>query len=215
MSLTLYAHPFSSYCWKALIGLYETDIPFTYRHMEHEGAGAELAALWPFGRFPLLVDDGRTVVETSIILEHLCVHQGAKLIPVDADLALEARFMDRFFDNDVMTPMNVSVSNALRPEGSKDPYGVDKSLAALERAYGWLEGKLEGRTWAVGETFTIADCAAAPALFYADWVLRIGDQYPTVQAYRARLNARPSVLRCIEEARPYRPYFPLGAPDRD
>jgi glutathione S-transferase len=215
MTLTLYSHPFSSYCQKVLIGLYETDIPFTYRHMEHEGAGAELVALWPFGRFPLLVDGDKPVFESSIILEHLSLYRGAELIPSDPALALEARFMDRFFDNDVMTPMNVPVANALRPEGSKDQFGVEKAMAALDRAYGWLEKKLVGRTWAAGETFTLADCAAAPSLFYADWVLQIGDQYPLVKAYRARLNARPSFARCIEEARQYRNYFPLGAPERD
>ena len=215
MPLTLYAHPFSSYCWKALIGLYEADVPFTYRHMEHDGAGAELAAIWPFKRFPVLVDDGKPVIEATIILEHLCLHHGASLLPADPDSALEARFLDRVFDNDVMTKMNVPVGNAMRPDDAKDPWGVEQALAHLERAYAWLEQRLAGRTWAAGETFTLADCAAAPSLFYADWVLPIADAYPLVKAYRARLNARPSVARCIEEARPYRGYFPLGAPDRD
>jgi glutathione S-transferase len=217
MSLTLYSHPFSSYSQKVLIGLYENGTPFTYRHMEEPGANEELEALWPFKRFPVLVDDGRAVIETSIILEHLDLfHPGpVRLIPADAKTALEVRFMDRFFDLDVMTPMNVVVANALRPADAKDPYGVDKAKAALERAYGWLENKLGGRTWAAGEHFSLADCAAAPSLFYADWVHRIGPQFPMVTAYRARLLARPSIARAVDEARPYRGYFPLGAPDRD
>jgi glutathione S-transferase len=217
MSLTLYSHPFSSYSQKVLIGLYENGTAFTYRHMEEPGANEELEALWPFKRFPVLVDDGATVIETSIILEHLDVfHPGpVRLIPADAKAALEVRFMDRFFDLDVMTPMNVVVANALRPDGAKDPYGVDKAKAALERAYAWLENKLAGRTWAAGDQFSMADCAAAPSLFYADWVHRIGPQFPTVTAFRARLLARPSIARAVDEARPYRGYFPLGAPDRD
>ena len=114
-----------------------------------------------------------------------------------------------------MTKMNVAVLNALRPADLKDPWGVEQAMAHLEKAYGWLERTLKGRTWAVGETFSLADCSAAPSLFYADWVHPIADKYPTVKAYRARLLAHPSVSSCVEEARPYRGYFPLGAPDRD
>ena len=216
MSLVLYAHPFSSYCWKALIALYENDTPFTYRHMEHEGAGEERAALWPFGKFPVLVDDGRMVAESSIIIEHLDLHHSGptRFLPDDPKAALEVRFMDRFFDHYVMTPMNKPVAETLRPDGRRET-ALGEAAKELETAYAWLEIALANRTWAAGEAFTMADCAAAPSLFYADWVHQIGDAYPAVRAYRARLLARPSMARCVEEARRYRHYFPLGAPDRD
>ena len=217
MALTLYSHPFSSYCQKVLIALWENDIPFTYRHLEHPGAAEERAALWPLGRFPVLVDDGRTVVESSIIIEHLDLHHPGpvKLIPEDRRAALEVRFLDRFFDSYVMTAMQAPVSEALRTEGARKDVAMAEAQVALETAYAWLEGHLAGRTWAAGETFTLADCAAAPSLFYADWVHQIGPQFPNLRAYRSRLLAWPSVSRAVEEARPYRGYFPLGAPDRD
>ena len=217
MALTLYSHPFSSYCQKVLIALWENDIPFTYRHLEHPGAAGERAALWPLGRFPVLVDDGRTVVESSIIIEHLDLHHPGpvKLIPEDRRAALEVRFLDRFFDSYVMTAMQAPVSEALRTEGARKDVAMAEAQVALETAYAWLEGHLAGRTWAAGETFTLADCAAAPSLFYADWVHQIGPQFPNLRAYRSRLLAWPSVSRAVEEARPYRGYFPLGAPDRD
>jgi glutathione S-transferase len=216
MSLVLYSHPFSSYCQKVLIALYENGTPFTYRHLEHEGANEERAALWPFGKFPVLVDDGRTVTESSIIIEHLDIHRPGptRFLPDDRKTALEVRFMDRFFDNSVMTPMNKPVAEALRPDGRRET-ALAEAARDLDVAYAWLEGRLQGRTWAAGETFSMADCAAAPSLFYADWVQQIGEVYPAVRAYRARLLARPSMARCVEEARPYRSYFPLGAPDRD
>ncbi len=212
MSLTLYAHPFSSYCQKVLIALWEKEIPFTYRHLEDAGAAEERAALWPFGKFPVLVDDGRVIAESSIIIEHLeLYHAGAvRLLPEDRKAALKIRFMDRFFDNHVMTPVQKAVSAALRGEDARE-----EAAQALETAYGWLETKLAGRTWAAGEAFSIADCAAAAALFYADWVHRIAPDFPVLRAYRSRLLARPSFARAVEEARPYRGYFPLGAPDRD
>ena len=217
MSLFLYAHPFSSYCQKVLIAFWENDIAFTYRHLEDAGAGEELAALWPIGRFPVLVDDGRTVTESSIILEHLDVHHTGPVrwLPDDRDAALEVRFMDRFFDNYVMTAMQQPVSEALRTEGARKEVAMAEAGQALEKAYGWLEARLAGRTWAAGESFTMADCAAAPSLFYADWVHQIGPGFPVLRAYRSRLLKRPSFARAVEEARPYRHYFPLGAPDRD
>ncbi len=217
MALTLYSHPFSSYCQKVLIALWENDIAFAYRHLEHEGTGAELGALWPFGKFPVLVDDGRTVAESSIIIEHLGLHHPGpvKLIPDDAAAALEARFMDRFFDHHVMTPMQAPVAEAIRQEGGRKDIALAEAAKALDIAYAWLETRLAGHDWAVGNAFTMADCAAAPSLFYADWVHQIGDQYPVLRAYRTRLLARPSITRAVEEARPYRGYFPLGAPDRD
>ena len=217
MSLTLYSHPFSSYCQKVLVALWENEIPFTYRNLEEPGAGEELAALWPIGRFPVLVDDGRTVVESSIIIEHLALHHGGlvQLLPRDPEAALEVRFMDRFFDNYVMSAMQQPVVEALRTDGSRKDEVMDKARQALDTAYAWLEARLAGRTWAAGEDFTMADCAAAPSLFYADWVHQIGPGFPGVRAYRSRLLARPSVSRAVEEGRPYRGYFPLGAPDRD
>lgn len=215
--LTLYAHPFSSYCQKVLIALWENDIPFNYRHLEDEGAGAELAALWPVGRFPVLVDDGQIIAESSIIIEYLGLHHPGpvKLVPDNPEAALEVRFMDRFFDNHVMTAMQGPVFEAIRAEPTRKDEAMEKAQKALDSAYAWLEERLAGRTWAAGGDFTMADCAAAPSLFYADWVHQIGDQFPTVRAYRSRLLARPSVARAVDEGRPYRSYFPLGAPDRD
>jgi glutathione S-transferase len=217
VSLTLYSHPFSSYCWKVLIALYENDTPFVYRMMEEPGAGEELKALWPFAKFPVLADDGRAVAETSIIIEHLDLHHpGAnRMVPADPKAAMEARFMDRFFDLYVMNPMSKISTDPLRPEGDRDAYGVAEARKTLDAAYGWLETRLEGRTWAAGDDFGLADCSGAPALFYADWAHGIGADYPTVKAYRAKVLARPSVARAVDEARPYRGYYPLGAPDRD
>lgn len=217
MTLTLYAHPFSSYCQKVLVALYEYDLPFAYRHLEEPDAGRELAALWPLGRFPVLVDDGRTVVESSIIIEYLERHHRGpvRLLPGEPDASLEARFMDRFFDNYIMGEMQKPVYEAVRTDNARPETAMREARAALETAYAWLEQRLTGRTWAAGENFTIADCAAAPALFYADWVHRIAPGFPRLLAYRARLLARPSFARAVEEARPYRYRFPLGAPDRD
>jgi len=216
MSLTLYSHPFSSYCQKVLIAFWENAIPFTYRHLEDPGA-AERAALWPLGRFPVLVDDGRTIVESSIIIEHLDLHHPGpvRLLPDDRDAALEVRFMDRFFDNYVMTAMQKPVFEALRTDGARKEEAMAEARQALDTAYAWLESRLSGRSWAAGESFTMADCAAAPSLFYADWVHQIGADFPRLRAYRSRLLARPSVARAVDEGRPYRHYFPLGARDRD
>ncbi len=219
MSLTLYAHPFSSYCQKVLIALWENETPFVYRHLEEPGAAEERAALWPLGRFPVLVDEGVPIAESSIIIEHLDLAHGGpvRFVPEDRRAALEVRFLDRFFDNFVMAAMQKPVFEALRP--SPDAARKEEALAearkALETAYAWLEGRLEGRTWAAGAAFTMADCAAAPALFYSDWVHPIGPHFPGLKAYRARLLGRPSFARAVEEGRRYRAYFPLGAPDRD
>ena len=217
MSLTLYAHPFSSYSQKVLIALWENATPFRYRNLEEPGAAEELAALWPIGLFPVLVDGSRTVVESSIIIEHLGLHHPGpvRLLPSEPVSALDIRFMDRFFDLHVMAAMQKPVSEALRSDGGRRDEALDEARTALDTAYGWLEATLIGRIWATGEAFTMADCAAAPALFYADWVHQIGQQFPRVRAYRARLLARPSVARAVEEGRRYRSYFPLGAPDRD
>lgn len=217
MSLTLYAHPFASYCWKVLIALYENQTPFTYRRVEDEAGWAELASLWPMRKIPVLRDDAATIVESSIIIEYLAHrHPGTtRLIPEDDKDALSTRFMERFFDNYVMTPMQIVVSDRLRADGERDARGVADARKLLDIAYGWLENELSHPAWASGSTFSLADCAAAPALFYADWVHPIGDPFPVVRAYRRRVLARPSVARVVDEARPYRRLFPQGAPDRD
>jgi glutathione S-transferase len=219
MTLELYAHPFSSYCQKVLIALYENATPFELRMLgpDDPSAMAELAALWPLKRFPLLVDDGRAVMEASIIIEHLgLAHPGAvRLIPQDARAALGVRMMDRFFDNYIMTPQGRIVFDAMRAPADRDKLGVAEARAALDTAYGWLDQTMAGRRWAAGDAFSLADCAAAPALFYADWTHPIGKAFENVHAYRRRLLERPSFARAVDEARPYRPLFPLGAPDRD
>ncbi len=219
MSLKLYAHPFSSYCQKVLIALYENGTPFELRMLAPDDpkAAAELEALWPLKRMPVLVDHGRTVVESSIIIEHLGLHHPGpvRLIPADARAAIPVRMMDRFFDGYVSTPMQKIVGDSLRNAENRDRHGVADARHSLETAYRWLETAIAGREWAAGDDFSLADCAAAPALFYADWTHPIGEPFPNVSAYRQRLLARPSFARAVDEARPFRPFFPLGAPDRD
>ncbi|MFD4837440.1 glutathione S-transferase family protein [Achromobacter sp. NPDC058515] len=219
MPLALYGHPFSSYTQKVLIALYENATPFEFRCIgpdtpEHAG---EWLRRWPLRKFPLLVDGARDVAETSIIIEYLqLAHPGpARLLPADPMAALDVRFLDRFFDLHVMNWMQHAVNGALSGDPVKRKEGLALATEKLELAYAWLEGQLAGRTWAAGADFTLADCAAAPSLFYADWTHRIAEAFPLLRAYRARLLARPSVARAVEEARPFRPLFPLGAPDRD
>ncbi|MNE07367.1 Stringent starvation protein A [compost metagenome] len=215
--MKLYAHPFSSFCQKALIALYENETPFEFRLLEGEAAFAELTALWPVRKFPVLQDGDRTVVEATAIIEHLAVHHPGpvRLIPDDPAAAVEVRMMDRVFDHYVSSSQQKLVADALRPEGDRDPYGVAEAKRMLDSAYAWLDERLAGREWATEHGFSLADCAAAPALFYADWSHPIEDRFKTLKAYRARLLARPSMARAVDEARPYRAYFPLGAPDRD
>jgi glutathione S-transferase len=217
MTLKLYAHPFSSYCQKVLVALYENATPFEWRRIDEPGVMEELAERWPLKRFPVLVDAGRTVMEASIIIEHLQLHHPGpvRLIPEEPRAALEVRALDRFFDNYVSTPQQKIVFNQLRPEDKRDPQGVADARALLETAYGWLDGVMANRRWAAGADFTLADCAAAPFLFYADWTHAIDARFTHVRAYRQRLLTRPSFARAVDEARPYRPHFPLGAPDRD
>lgn len=219
MSLALYGHPFSSYCQKVLIALYENAIGFELRLLSPDAPQnrADHARLWPLKRMPVLADGPRTVVESSIIIEYLDIHRGGpmKLIPDDPAAALQVRALDRFFDLYVMTPMQKFVFDALRPPDARDPHGVKEARGLLDTAYRWLEGELQGRDWAAPGGFSLADCAAAPALFYADWVHRIPDDCPQLRAYRRRLLGRPSFARTVDEARPYRTFFPLGAPDRD
>jgi len=217
MTLQLFAHPFSSYCQKVLIAFYADGTPFEYRLIEadHPENMAELKRHWPFGKFPMLLDDGEPLIDSTPIIEYLYAHyRGAHdWIPV-GEMEQRVRFLDRFFDLYVMENMQKISTDPLRPEGARDDYGVEKARANLRVAYDWIEGQL-GDPWAVGDKFTLADCAAAPSLFYADWVEPIGDTRPQLAAYRARLLAHPPVARAVDEARPYRHYFPLGAPDRD
>jgi glutathione S-transferase len=215
MSLELFGHPFSSYTWKALIALYESDTPFTFRNIagnefpENEAAFLEH---WPVGKFPLLVDDGVPVMESSIIVEHVA----PALVPDDHDLALEVRMLDRIFDNHVMTPVQAIVAEHLPfITQTPDEARIARARASLDKVYPWLDARLAGRRWAAGENFTLADCAGAPSLFYADWVHPIPEPLTSLKGYRARALARPAVARVIDEARPYRHLFPLGAPDRD
>ena len=217
MSLTLYAHPFSSYCQKVLIALWENDTQFAYQHMEEPSAGEELAKLWPIGKYPVLVDGGLIIVETSIIIEYLDLHYpgDVRFLPDGSIAALEVRLLDRFFDQYVMNAAQVAVNESLRTPPDRLREAKESAAKALDIAYGWLEKRLDGREWAAGDHFSLADCAAAPSLFYGDWVHRISDVYPQLRAYRTRLLARPSFSRAVEEGRKYRSYFPLGAPDRD
>lgn len=214
--MKLYAHPFSSYSQKVLIALYENGTPFEYRNLEETAANAELASLWPLKRFPVLVDEQRTILETSTIIEHLQIHYPGptRLIP-DGDPGVEVRMLDRLFDNYVMTSTQKIVLDHLRAAADRDPYGVTEARALLDRIYAWLDTHLAGRAWAAGAGFTLADCAAAPSLFYADWVQEISPAHANLRAYRARLLARPAVARAVDEGRPFRGYFPPGAPDRD
>ncbi|WP_374473979.1 glutathione S-transferase family protein [Arenimonas sp.] len=219
MLLTLYGHPFSSYTQKALIALYENGTLFEFRCIspDHPQNAAEWLARWPLRKFPLLVDGEREVAETSVIIEYLqLAHPGpVPLLPADPMAALEVRFMDRVFDLHVMWPVQDAVRGAMTGDAGKREDALAAAVEKLTLAYDWLETRLAGLAWATGNDFTLADCAAAPSLFYADWVHRIGEQFPVLRAYRTRLLARPSVARAVDEARPYRHLFPLGAPDRD
>ena len=218
MSLILFGHPFSSYTQKALIALYADGTKFDYRQLYVEDPDpflAELKGHWPFGKFPVLVDDGEPVIETSCIIEHLqAQHRGPNAWIPDGELGRRVRFLDRFFELYVMENMSKIATDVLRPEDGRDAFGVAAAHRNLDIAYDWIEPQI-GNAWAAGERITLADCAAAPSLFYADWVHPIGPSRPRLSAYRARLLAHPAVSRCVEEARPYRPLFPPGAPNRD
>jgi glutathione S-transferase len=216
-SLTLHEHPFASYCWKALVALYEREIPFEREQIDDEADRARLAALWPLASMPVLEDRdaGTAVPESTIVVEYLDRFGGAPpLIPAEAEAALQARLWDRVMDLRVQTPMQKIVLDNLRPEGSGDPYGVDEARAALDRIYPVLDAQLRGRAWLAGPDFTLADCAAAPALFYARLVRRWDEESLTdLTRYYEALTNRPSVARVIDEARPFREFFPLPWPD--
>lgn len=216
--LICYGHPFSSYTWKVLIALYEKGIDFDYRSVDPAFPDhmPELKAHWPVGQFPLLVHDGVPWFESSIIIEYLDhLVPEPRLIPQAFDAALKVRLFDRIFDHHVMNRMQEVVNDALRGPENHLPIIVEQTEEKLDTIYAWLDKELAGGGWATPYGFTMADCAAAPSLFYADWVHRIPDTHENLRAYRARLLAHPAVSRCVEEARPYRAYFPLGAPDRD
>jgi glutathione S-transferase len=214
MSLKLYFHPLSSFCQKALIALYENDTPFEPHIVDllDEASRAELTKIWPIGKFPVLRDDARdrTVPESSIIIEYLAQHYPGRsqLVPTDADLARQTRMRDRFFDLYVNVPMQKVVTDRLRPAGRNDPHGVEEARVLLRTACGVIEQDMKTRTWAMGDSFSMADCAAAPALFYANKVMPFGDTHRNVAAYLDRLMARPSFARAVEEAQPYFALFP-------
>ena len=209
MSLKLYFHPLSSFCQKALVALYENDTPFEPHIVDLADAKSSAAfkAIWPIGRFPVLRDEANdcTVPESSIIIEYLAQHYPGKtqLVPADAELARQMRLQDRFYDLYVNVPMQKVVTDKLRPSGKNDPYGVEAARTLLHTACSMIEQDIATKTWATGDAFTMADCAAAPALFYANMLTPLGDAYPNAAAYLRRLMDRPSFARAIKEARPY------------
>ena len=214
MALKLYYHPLASYCWKVLIALYESETPFdtVLVNLAEADDRAALGKLWPLLKFPVLVDEasGLVVPESSIIIEYLAQTQakGRALLPTDAASALETRLMDRIFDQQIHEPMQKHVGDKLRPEDKRDPYGVEQAHAQIEQAYELLDERLSGRTWAAGQTFTLADCAAAPALYYANRIRAIPAARPRLLAYWEQLKARPSFARVFREAEPYLHFFP-------
>ena len=215
MSLTLYSHPLASFCHKVLIALYESGTPFAARLIDlgSEADRAELAALWPLAKFPVLRDEkrGRSIPETSVIIEYLDMHYpgSARLVPADPDSRVEAMTWDRFFDLYVSVPMQKIVADRFRPENGHDALGVAEAEANLATAYGIFEKQVAGKRWAAGGAFTIADCSAAPALFYSSTLVPFGPGHPETAAYFERLVARPSFARVLEEAKPYFPMYPF------
>jgi len=214
MALKLHFHPLASYCHKVLIALYENDTPFTPNMVDlsNEGERAALLKIWPIGKFPVLRDAarGQTVPESTVIIEYLDrYYPGAtRFIPADADRAWQTRLSDRFYDHYVHEPMQKIVGDRLRGEGKKDPHGVEEARARLRTSYGMIESEMATRRWTAGEEFSLADCAAAPSLFFANEVMPFGDDHPNVAAYLERLKARPSYARVLKEAEPYFAMFP-------
>jgi glutathione S-transferase len=217
MSLTLHFHPLASYCHKVLVALYENDTPFTPNlvNLGDEAERAALLKLWPVGKFPVLSDHarGQTIPESTVIIEYLdSYYPGrAALIPPNPELAHATRLHDRFYDCYVHEPMQKIVGDRIRPAGARDPYGVGEARARLQTSYGMIERQMATRTWAEGDAFSLADCAAAPALFYANEVVPFGADHANVAAYLGRLKARPSYARVLEEAEPYFAMFPREA----
>jgi glutathione S-transferase len=209
MSLKLYFHPLSSFCHKVLVALYETGTPFVPEivNLGEEASRAAFLKIWPIGRFPVLRDESRDrlVPESSIIIEYLAQHYPGKtsLVPADPDAARQMRLRDRFFDLYLNVPMQKVVTDRLRPEGRNDPFGVEQARALLKTALDMLEREVGTNRWIMGETFTMADCAACPALFYANMVVPFTDSHKAVAGYFQRLMQRASFARVIEEAQPY------------
>ena len=218
MTLTLYYHPFSSFCQKVLTALYEREVPFegVIVNLGDPQQKAALERLWPMGKFPVLRDSARgvTVPESSLIVEYLDqARPGPPLVPDDPDAALRARQWDRFFDHYVEHPLQKVVGDSLRPEDARDPHGVAEARALLIRAYDLLEDSLgEPGSWVAGEAFTLADCGAGPALFYAGMIESFAGR-PRLEAYYRRLRSRPSFDRAVDEAREFRPFFPMPWPE--
>ena len=214
MSLKLYLHPLSSYCWKALLALYENATPFESVSIDLRDPAmrAELARLWPFAKFPVLRDEARdeTIPESTIIIEYVAEHYPgrAELVPKDRDAARNVRFCDRFFDLYVHAPMQTIVADRIRPPESKDPYGVEQAHATLKVAYDRIDREMATRRFAASDTFSMADCAAGPALYYANRVLPFGAALPNTTAYLERLLDRPAFRRVMAEAEPYFAMFP-------
>jgi glutathione S-transferase len=216
--LTLYYHPFSSFCQKVLVALYERDVPFegVVVDLGDPEQKATLERLWPMGKFPVLRDEARgmTVPESSAIVQYLDrAHPGPPpLVPAEPDAALKAHLWDRFFDHYVELPLQKAVGDTLRPEDRRDPHGVEEAKALLARSYDLLEDSLPTEeAWIAGDSFTLADCGAAPALFYANMVQPFAGR-PRLEAYYTRLRTRPSFARAVDEARPFRHFFPLPWP---
>jgi glutathione S-transferase len=209
MSLTLHFHPLASYCWKALIALYENDTPFTPNLVDlgNPAERAALVKLWGIGKFPVLRDDARneTVPESSIIIEYLDSNYGGRtrFIPDDAGRALQTRLRDRFYDLYVHLPMQKIMLDRLRPADKKDPLGVEEAKAQLRTSYAMIEQQMANGGWAMGENFSLADCAAAPPLFYGNMVVPFGDANSNLGAYFERLKERSSFARVLKEAEPY------------
>lgn len=217
MKPKLYLHPLSSYCQKAVTAFYEKAIAFEPRILDgSDPVASEFSALWPVGRFPVIDHGGKLVFEATSIVDYLDARfpDTPRLIPADPLAAADVRMWDRFFDNYISYPQQRIVFAAI----GREPGGADMLArwhAAFDTAYAVLDAHMQGRTWAAGE-FSLADCAAAPALLYADWTYAIPKHFDALHAYRARLLARPSYARALDEARPFRHMFPLGAPaDRD
>ena len=215
MSLVFHGHPLSSFCWKVLIALYENGTAFEFKligNLFDPEERAALAALWPIAKIPVLEDRGRrkVIAETTTIIEYLDFHHSGpvRFVPEDAEAGRETRFWDRVYDLYVQVPMQKVVGDRLRPEGQRDPVGVAEARALLRTALGMVDPQVAGKSWSTGEAFGLADCAALPALFYADKIAPIAADFPNAAAYLERLKARPSVARVLAEAEPWFQYFP-------
>jgi len=215
MTLKFYFHPLASYCHKVLIALYEHDVAFDpiVVDLGDEKSSAELRVMWPVAKFPVLRDEARncTVAESTIIIEYLDAYYpvGAPFVPPDGDLAWQTRMWDRFYDLYVHEPMQKIVGDRLRAAGRNDPFGVEQAVAQLGRSYAMIEKRMTSISWVMGEAFTLADCAAAPALFFANTIVPLGVEHPKTRGYLERLMARPSYARVLEEAQPYFGLFPM------